>query len=245
MNPFLEQLYRDGSLRDGSGTAYELFPTSIEYQSGLALYGLTRAVRPTATLEIGMAYGLSTLWICQALTENGHGHHTVIDQGQYTHWHGIGAGNVRKAGFQSLVTIHDDFSYIMLPALIRENMRYDIVCVDGRHVFDETLVEFFYADRLLNNRGYIFFHDLCLPAVRKVVSYAVHDRHYQLCTAYQIVEKSLLRRCRSFLIDLMQTPGDLALYGFSLKRLTQGVSNHCVIQKKHEDTRHWDEYHSF
>jgi predicted O-methyltransferase YrrM len=39
-----------------------------------------RELRPELTLEIGFAYGVSTLFITEALRQNGRGHHIVVDR---------------------------------------------------------------------------------------------------------------------------------------------------------------------
>jgi len=42
-------------------------------------YELCRKVKPQATLEIGLAYGFSTIYFLAVLAENGNGHHSSID----------------------------------------------------------------------------------------------------------------------------------------------------------------------
>lgn len=48
-----------------------LLRTSILYEEGMAIYNFIREMKPANTLEIGMACGLSTLFICQAHRDNG------------------------------------------------------------------------------------------------------------------------------------------------------------------------------
>ena len=56
-------------------------------------------VCPTTTLEVGMAYGVSTLTMCEAIANLPHiATHIAIDPHQGTKWRGIGLHNVRAAG---------------------------------------------------------------------------------------------------------------------------------------------------
>src|ERR1700760_3382834 len=97
MNDVIEAIYREKRFVLPSGRVVEPFPTSIKREEGEALYRIVREVKPERTLEGGMAWGLSTLFFCQALRENGHGWHVAIDpfQGQYEHG---GLYNVKRAG---------------------------------------------------------------------------------------------------------------------------------------------------
>jgi predicted O-methyltransferase YrrM len=53
--------------------------TGISPAEGMWIYELCRKVKPQATLEIGLAYGFSTIYFLAVLAENGNGHHSSID----------------------------------------------------------------------------------------------------------------------------------------------------------------------
>jgi predicted O-methyltransferase YrrM len=63
--------------------------TYISREQGMWLYNLCREAKPKTSLEIGLAYGFSTLYFLAAIRENGVGHHTSVDPFQ-GHFHGIG-----------------------------------------------------------------------------------------------------------------------------------------------------------
>ena len=64
MNPVLKEMYATGNVKDRQGNLIDCFPTSISYETGEALYNFIRRHIPRETLEVGMAYGASTLFIC-------------------------------------------------------------------------------------------------------------------------------------------------------------------------------------
>src|SRR5688572_19806288 len=99
VNPLIDRIYKSERVEDSSGNLVNPFPTSVSYDDGLALYNLIRKTKAANTLELGLAYGLSTLFICQAHHDNGLGYHTAIDPLERTHWKSIGLLNVQKAGF--------------------------------------------------------------------------------------------------------------------------------------------------
>jgi predicted O-methyltransferase YrrM len=46
----------------------------ISAEAGKLLYGVTRAIRPETVVEFGTSYGISTLYLAAAVTDNGAGH---------------------------------------------------------------------------------------------------------------------------------------------------------------------------
>ena len=58
------------------------------------------------------------------------------------------------------------------PALLAQGeRRFDFIFVDGWHTFDHTLVDCFYATRLLRVGGYLVIDDLKIPPVRRAAEY--------------------------------------------------------------------------
>src|SRR5215813_8547482 len=57
---------------------------NISAEEGRFLQELIRAKRPSKSIEIGCAYGISSLFICEALREVGAKSHTIIDPYQLT-----------------------------------------------------------------------------------------------------------------------------------------------------------------
>ena len=63
----LQSLYRGETQTGVDGALHEIQPTEgIGPKEGMWIYDLCRKVRPRATLEIGMAYGYSTLYFLAA-----------------------------------------------------------------------------------------------------------------------------------------------------------------------------------
>lgn len=171
--PLLEEIYRTGEVQDAQGVRLPARPTGISRDDALALAAAADGAR--ASLEVGMAHGLSTLAIAGAHD----GPHTAIDPFQHRDWLGIGVLNARRAELEARVRLIERRSDEALPELAAAGERADLVLLDGLHLYDATLVDFHYADRLLTVGGVVAFHDLWMPAVRAAVAFVASNRAYE------------------------------------------------------------------
>lgn len=240
MNPLLEQIYRSGYIEDSQGQRIELFPTSIPYEEGQAIYNLIRQVKPAHTLEIGLAYGISTLFICQALQDNGMGQHSAIDPMAIKLWGSLGLLNVQRAGLEPRLRFLEASSHVALPELLRQQERFEVAFIDGCHRFDYTLLEYFYLDKLLPVGGHLIFDDLDRPAIRKALAFILRNRNYQLAPEFAAPRLPMWRLAARLLKRVAQAPLDLlpSLLFFAHPR-------YCVFKKLAEDDTTWDFYRSF
>ena len=70
-----------------------------------------------------------------------------VDPNQSTQWSSIGVRNIERAGFARLHTLVEKCDYVALPELLEEGRRFDFAFIDGMHLFDYTLLDFFFVDR--------------------------------------------------------------------------------------------------
>lgn len=240
MNSLIEQIYASGRIESPNGDTLNLFPTSISHEEGMALYQLIRTTKPKHTLEIGMAYGISTLFICQAHHDNGFGQHTAVDPFERKRWQSIGLSNIRRAGLEGILRFYEHASHEILPQLIQRNERFEAIFIDGSHLFDYAMVDFFLVDKLLDVGGYVVLDDISLPSVRKLLSFVLRNRNYYISPEYPATIDPFWKKPLRFAKYLSQAPLDLlpALIAFSQRRF-------CVLRKTSEETRPWDHYKPF
>ena len=152
--------------------------TGISPAEGMWIYELCRKVKPQATLEIGLAYGFSTIYFLAVLAENGNGHHSSIDPYQRCHpgrWAGIGLRHGGRFGrkkipvYRRVLLCGADSSYRPRGAL-------DIIFVDGRHLFDFALTDFTVSGELCSMGGHIILDDMWLPSIQRVVAFIRENR---------------------------------------------------------------------
>jgi predicted O-methyltransferase YrrM len=176
MNAVLERIYHERAVVDSRGRRREIFPTALGPERARYLFELVRARRPARTLEIGFAYGLSTLAIAEALRQNGHGHHLVIDPKERTHFDGIGLRHVEEAGLGEWVTFHEEPAELCLPRLVCEGERVGFAFDDSDHLFDHVLTEFLFVAMLLESGGVVVFDDASLPGVSRACDFIASNR---------------------------------------------------------------------
>lgn len=178
MNSVLAGILASGMVTRADGTSIPLHSATTR-QEGEALQRLIRARRPEVTLEVGLAFGVSALFICEALAEVGGRTHVAIDPHQ-PQWDNLGLRHLEQAGFSHLLEYHEMPSYRALPLLEAAGRRIDFAFIDGWHTFDYAMIDFFYIDRLLTPGGLLVLDDAwSYPALRKLARYIAKHRRYQ------------------------------------------------------------------
>jgi predicted O-methyltransferase YrrM len=138
---------------------------------GEKIANIHRSLRPALSVEIGLAYGFSTLYILDAMHEGNYGNHIAIDPVADSFWHGIGLQAVKDTGLTERFKWMMESSSDALPMLIRAKQKAQFIFIDGAHHFDYAFVDFFLSDRLLDLGGMILLDDMWMPSIQKVVSY--------------------------------------------------------------------------
>lgn len=239
MNAIIEQIYSSGVVEDADHNQYPHDTSSVFYTSGAILYHLIRDFNLSKTLEVGFAYGLSTLFICQGLADNGQGSHIAIDPYQERKFRSIGLLNIERASLSQFLQFYPQPSYQALAELNAQKASFDFAFVDGSHLFDFIMVDFFFIDRMLTRNGFIVFDDLWLPSVRKVVSFALHNRAYRLIKPSRKIKTSWSSRLGFIGKRFLQNPLGR---DWPVKWIPYNV---VILQKIDDDKRKWTFYRDF
>ena len=177
-----DKIYLEKRVTSSEGEVFEL-KSAIPSPSARALFDLIKGdANIKNTLEVGCAFGMSTLHICGALLGRPGAHHTIIDPFQYSNWHGIGIHNLNQTGidFYDLIEQKSEFA---LPKLLENGRRFDFILIDGFHTFDHTLLDLFYANRLLRVGGYVAVDDSNWASIGRAVSFVANYPCYEFVDA--------------------------------------------------------------
>jgi predicted O-methyltransferase YrrM len=172
----IERLVRDGTaVARSDGTAHTTFPVAASAAEGEALRSWVTREAATHTIEVGLGYGISALFICEGLLANGaaDARHVVIDPRQDTRFSNCGLQFLDDAGIEDMVEFHADESQLVLPGLLAEGRQFDLAFVDGNHRFDGVFVDLVYLGRLVRAGGIVFVDDYQLRAVARAASFFV------------------------------------------------------------------------
>jgi predicted O-methyltransferase YrrM len=97
----LDRLVRDGTaVAHSDGSVHRLFPVSVGATEGAALRSWVISEAASRTIEIGLGYGISALFVCEGLLAVGDpsARHIVIDPNQETRFANCGHAVSRRGG---------------------------------------------------------------------------------------------------------------------------------------------------
>ena len=243
MNKVIDEIYSSGSVVSRNGTVHKLH-SEVDREEGKFLYDVIKSESTVVkTLEVGCAYGLSSLHITAATKDREGCAHTIVDPFQNSQWDGIGVSNLEKAGID-FYELHELKSEFALPQILKDNEgTYDFIFVDGWHTFDHTLIDCFYATRLLKVGGLLAIDDITYPSITQVADFLLS---YPCYKQHAIVSKKVGFSWKRSLTRL-------ATFPFSKKLLEKTLSRQIyrkiyeyeqtrmiVLKKTEEDERSWD-----
>jgi predicted O-methyltransferase YrrM len=170
LDEFLTRAYAAGSTPDAADRGIDLDPHSVTREQGEGLRRLALAEGAERTIEVGLALGMSALFLCRAVLERG-GRHVAIDPFQRESWNGAGLRTLRDAGVDDMVEVIHEESQLALPRLAREGRSFDFAFIDGDHRFEGVFLDLYFMTRLVRPGGLVAVDDTWMPAVRLAVAY--------------------------------------------------------------------------
>ena len=251
MVPLAKEIFRSRRVTtvDGSAT----LPIRDETPEHVVefLKSIVVRTKARATAEVGLAFGLSAMSICEGLSENGGGRHIAVDFYQNTAFSGIGVENVRRAGFGDLLEFREELSYVALPQILAEGTRLDFAYIDGWHTFDYALVDFFFLDLLLRVGGIVAIDDCSFQGVHAVCRYIARNRAYRVIGVSEDITSWRASKTRQMLelaVRSNRTLRRVVKSEFLHTDLSMGFTRdtRCIaFEKIALDARTWDTHHEF
>ena len=153
--------------------------SAISQDEGRFLARLASRPNVRNTIEVGCANGISSIYICAGISSKVTPSHTAIDPFQTSAYQGRAIDSVRRAGF-SFFEVIEQPSEVALPDLLKSGKVYDMALIDGLHTADQTLLDFYYLDRMIPSGGILVVDDVNARAVNKIVHYISTYPNYRL-----------------------------------------------------------------
>ncbi|MCP4937425.1 MAG: class I SAM-dependent methyltransferase [bacterium] len=194
-NPVLVEILQSKQVQTESGDGLPLH-SHIPLLECCILQEWVKSVRPRRVLEIGFAYGISTMFLCDVLDWQTTEEYHVLDPHQARDWHHIGLLNLQRAGYGDKVQWHEKASIDILPRFISTGMLFDFILVDGSHQAPQVRLDAEQCDQLLSADGIIAFDDIQLPAVATAVSFLIRERAYTQLPIPDLLANALPIRIR-------------------------------------------------
>ena len=128
-------------------------------------------------------------------------------------------------------------AHLEVPKLIQNNEQFDLIFIDGMHLFDFKLIDVFLCDLVLRDGGWLLLHDLLIPSVKKTAKFI--DRHKD----YRRVQTPGLRP--SISRRLRYVAGPLLKQKPMWYWWPNGFSNMLVLQKQSTVNHDWNFFRNF
>lgn len=109
------------------GTVHTVFPIAIDPREGEALSDWVARERAASSIEIGLGYGLSALFILRGLLSTGSPNirHLAVDAHQIQGFASIALQLIDDAGLRDRLDYYAERSDICLPRLLAEGREFD------------------------------------------------------------------------------------------------------------------------
>ena len=244
VHPLAAQIISTGmtELPDGSAHPAESYIVLEECE---LIYRAVAAAKPRAAVEIGMAHGVSSLCIADALrAHDPSARLTIIDPHQRTAYRSSGLHLLQRAGMSAPRLIEQP-SDAALPQLVQANERVQFAFIDGWHTFDHALVDFFYCDKLLDAGGIVILSDSAYPAIHALARFVLANRAYEYFASTHAETAHLASRAIKRLFRrLARTDRDPSPKTERAARQIEGAGAVALV-KRGDDQRRWDHWAPF
>ncbi len=248
----LEEIFSKGAVSNFKGETFELH-SAIDNKEGEFLQQLIATYKPQNSVEIGCAYGLSSLYICDALQKHStKPKHTILDPFQTTQWSSVGIDNLQKVGINFFELIEKP-SELAMPELLAQDRKFDFIFIDGWHTLDHTLLDLFYANKMLKIGGILVVDDVVtIRPVNRAMRYFANYPAYKFI-GKAVMQHSLKRKLYYAVTETLSLltyiiPFRKQIFNATFLNSDRHVNldaSMIAFQKVAEDNRSWNWYEEF
>jgi predicted O-methyltransferase YrrM len=244
MNTIAQEIFATGKVFDSSGKEYTIHSHTRQDQCEF-LVGIITEIKASRCLEVGLAYGLSALHICEAIEECENAVYYSIDINEGG-WGGVGLKNLIDAGYGSFVKFNHGYSHEILPKLCSDNVELDFAYVDTSKVFDVVLTDAYYINQMLKVGGVIVLDDCNTPGINRLIRYLSKMPCYEVYKLHNPTTCSFTRNLASKITRAVPYSEKIFADKIRFTDTDLGVNSNCVaLRKISEDERNWDWYKPF
>ena len=221
--------------------------SNTDKEQGIFLQKIFDRIKPFRSLEVGFAYGISTMFILEKHREikSSEGSHLVIEPDSY--WGTAAEHNIEKEGLSKYLQIRKDYSDKVLTQLFHENYRIQFAYIDTTKQFDVVMQDFYFISKILDVGGVVILDDCggTWPGVQKVARFINTLPHYKIFESHNEHTSSFLKNIAkyvlSFVIKILPFKNKIyETIDFKTDK-ELGLNYSCIaFIKIDEDRRNWD-----
>jgi predicted O-methyltransferase YrrM len=116
----------------------------------------------------------------------------------------VGSKNVERAGFGDMHTCVEFGSEVVLPQLMMKGHQFDFIFNDSNHMFDQTMLEIYYSQKLLKVGGIMMFDDYTFSSVKTALNFMETNLNFSLHPVHHDPSRADLMRHFRVLVKTSQ-----------------------------------------
>ena len=221
--------------------------SNTSLNQGYFLQEMFDLIKPKKSIEVGFAYGISSMFILEKHREvhSTEGAHIVIEPDNY--WGGAAEFNIDLEGLLPYLDVRRDFSDKVLAKLFLENLRIQYAYIDTTKKFDAIMQDFYMINKMMDVGGVVILDDCggSCPGVQRAARFINTLPYYKVVGAFEknsiSFKKQMANKIVSLIISLI--PFKNRIYeGMDFSTNAQlGLNYSCIAFKKiAEDLRGWN-----
>jgi predicted O-methyltransferase YrrM len=248
----LEEIFEKKSIQiNNQGDRIPLHSHTSKAQ-GVFLQKMFDIAKPTQSLEVGFAYGISAMFILEKHRELSSkiGSHIVIEPDTY--WGTAATYNIEKEGLLKYLQIKEGYSDKILTQLFQGNFRIQYAYIDTTKLFDVVMQDFYFINKILDCGGIIILDDCggTWPGIQRVARFVNTLPHYKILAVHGKIESTIKKKIAkivlSFIINLLPFKKQIFPTLDFITDEQLGLDYSCIaFQKIDDDKRNWDWDKSF
>lgn len=178
MIPLLSNILETGQITRPDGETIRLHSNLPQFEGEL-LQQWMQTHGCSKVIEVGLAHGVSALFIAEVLARQTGSIHYIIDPNQYSEFDGMGIHHLTCAGYIEQTLFYPLGSEIALPQMHASGIRCDLAFIDGCHTIECVQNDFKFCDLMLEPGGLLIFDDVQLESVQRVIGQLTATNNYR------------------------------------------------------------------
>jgi predicted O-methyltransferase YrrM len=244
VSEFLNNILTTGKIEDAAGNVLDLHSHTSREQCAF-IQTILKQTDARRCLEVGLAYGISSLAICEIIHEKDDATLYSIDP-QQDWWQDIGLNNITQAGYGDILQFQREYSSVALPRLAAADTSLDFAYVDTTKLFDVVLIDAMYILKMLKVGGVLVLDDCAWPGINRVARFIAKMPHVKTRGCFNNRRPGWKETIISKIANIIPRREIIFTDRILNSRLPFGADVQCIaFEKISEDNRNWDWFANF
>lgn len=152
------------------------------FNEGMILYNFILKNKINTIFQFGLFNGYISIFVLTALNKLTSIKKILltIDSRQNEFYENKGKDLIEKLNISKYHIFIQDYVYNYIPKLISKNKKFKLIILHNVLIgnFQELMIEFYFALKILDKNGYIFLENSNFPKIKKMIHYIKNNLHF-------------------------------------------------------------------